>query len=55
MRAKDNIIPCPAGTHVIEPDDREIQLMPLASIHVRAGMTKAKTLRGPVMFDPFCL
>lgn len=52
---KDHVIPCPAGTRVTDPDDGEIPLKPLASIHVRAGMTRAKTLTGPVMFDPYLL
>jgi len=52
---KDHVISCPAGTRVTDPDDGEIPLKPLASIHVRAGMTRAKTLRGPVMFDPYLL
>jgi hypothetical protein len=52
---QDYIIPCPVGTRVIEPDDGEIPLKSLASIHVRAGMTRAKTLRGPLMFDPYLL
>jgi hypothetical protein len=52
---KDHVIPCPAGTRVVEPDDGEIPLKPFASVHVRAGMTKAQGLRGPVMFDPYLL
>jgi hypothetical protein len=52
---KDHVIGCPSGTRVIAPDDGEIPLKPLACVHVRAGMTKAKTLTGPVMFDPYLL
>jgi hypothetical protein len=52
---KDHVIPCPSGTRVIGPDDGEIPLKPLASVHVRAGMTKAHVLTGPVMFDPYLL
>jgi hypothetical protein len=43
---KDHVIPCPSGTRVIGPDDGEIPLKPLASVHVRAGMTKAHVLTG---------
>lgn len=50
---KDHVIACPPGTRVIEPDDGEIPLKPLSSVHVRAGMTRAKTLNGPTMFDPY--
>ncbi len=52
---KDHAIACPSGTRVIGPNDGEIPLKPLACVHIRAGLTKAKTLTGPVMFDPYLL
>jgi hypothetical protein len=48
----DLVIPVSNGTQVIAPDDGEIPLKPLAAIHVRAAIVKAKTLHGPNKFDP---
>jgi hypothetical protein len=45
------VINCTAGTHVVGPDDGEIPPGRLTSVHVRAGMTKARTLTSPVAFD----
>jgi hypothetical protein len=48
-------------THTVElppdtvtgPDDGEIPLKPLERIHIRAGITKATVLDGPVKLDPY--
>jgi hypothetical protein len=48
----DFVIPVSNGTQVIAPDDGEIPLKPLAAIHVRAAIVKAKTLHGPNKIDP---
>jgi hypothetical protein len=52
---KETIILCPPGTRVVGPDDGVIPLKPIACVHVQAGITKAKRLIGPVMFDPYLL
>jgi hypothetical protein len=52
---RDHVITCPSGTRVIGPYDGEIPLKPLARVRVRAGMTRAKTLTGPFIFDPYLL
>jgi Restriction endonuclease len=52
---RDHAYACPAGTRVIGPDDTEVPLKPLAYVHVRAGTTRARTITGPVMFDPYLL
>jgi hypothetical protein len=52
---KDHVITCRSGTRVTAPNDGEIPLKPLASIHVRVGMTKAGVITGPVMFEPYLL
>jgi hypothetical protein len=51
----DRVISCPLACRVISPDDGEIPLKLLARIHVRAGMTNAKIVVGPTMFDPYLL
>src|ERR1017187_6054137 len=48
----DHVIVCPAGSRVLSPDDGQVPLKPLARIHVRAGMAKARTITGPRAFDP---
>lgn len=52
---QDHTIDCPLGTCVTGPDDDEIPLGPLASVHVRAGISEARTLTSPVMFDTYLL
>lgn len=42
-------------TRVVAPDDGEIPLKPLARMHFRAGLSKARLLSGPVMFEPYLL
>ena len=51
----DYVISFLSGSCVIAPDDGEIPLKPLARVHVRAGLTKARTIRAPVVFDPYLL
>ena len=51
----DHTISCPVGARVVGPDDGEVPLKPLACIHVRAGISEARVLAGPVMFDPYLL
>lgn len=48
---KDHVIKCTSGVHVVSPDDGEIPLEPLDSVHIRAGMIKARTLTSPAAFD----
>jgi hypothetical protein len=48
---KNHVINCTFGMHVVGPDDGEIPLEPLTSVHVRAGMIKARTLTSPAAFD----
>jgi hypothetical protein len=48
----DFVIPVSNGVQVIAPDDGEIPLKPLAAIHVRAAIVKAKTFHGPNKIDP---
>jgi hypothetical protein len=48
--------PTPLSSHpktVTGPDDGEIPLKPLERIHIRAGITKATVLDGPVKLDPY--
>ena len=52
---KDCTILFPLATRVIGPDDNEIPLKPVDCVHVRAGITKARILDGPVKFDPYLL
>ena len=52
---RNHAIPCSSGTRVIGPEDGEIPLKPLACVHVRVGMTKAKVITGPAMVDPYLL
>ncbi|MGO9269782.1 MAG: restriction endonuclease [Terriglobia bacterium] len=52
---EQHIIECPSGTRVIGPNDGEIPLKPLACVHIRVGVTKAKVITGPVIFDPYLL
>jgi Restriction endonuclease len=52
---KDTIVNCPPDTRVIDPDDGEIPLKRLARIHLRTALVKAKTITGPVMFEPTLL
>jgi hypothetical protein len=42
-------------TSLVAPDDSEIQIEDVVAIHVHAGMTKAKTVQGPAIFDPYLL
>ena len=51
----DRVISCPPACRVISPDYGEIPLKLLARIHVRTGITNAKILVGPAMFDPYLL
>jgi hypothetical protein len=51
---RDHVIDFPSETRITAPDDGEIPLGPLRRIHVRAGLVKARVIRGPVIFDP-CL
>jgi hypothetical protein len=52
---KDHVITCPPGTLVVAPRDGEIPLKPLACVHFRAGMAKARMIAGPIVFDPYLL
>jgi hypothetical protein len=52
---KDYEISCPPGTLVVGPRDGDVPLKPLACVHLRAAMTRAKTISGPVVFDPYLL
>jgi len=45
-------ISLPAGAKLIAPDDGEYPSKAIASVAVRVARTSAKTLTGPVMFDP---
>lgn len=51
----DNAVDCPPNTLVAAPDDGVVPLKPIARIHVRTALIKAKTLTGPVLFDPVLL
>jgi hypothetical protein len=51
----DRVITCRPGTRVAAPDDGEFPLEPLARVHVRAGMTKARVLTAPVKFETHLL
>jgi hypothetical protein len=51
----DYVIACPLDARVIGPDDGVIRLKPLARVHIRAGVTNAKTLTAQIMFDPYLL
>jgi hypothetical protein len=48
---KDHVITCRPGTRVVAPDDGEFPLRPLARIHVRAGMTRARLVTSPAPFE----
>jgi hypothetical protein len=52
---KDNVVDCPPDTQVTAPDDGEIPLKAIVRIHVKTGLVKAKTITGPVKFDPYLL
>src|SRR5690348_2466822 len=52
---KDHVLVCPSGTRVTGPDNDDIPLRPLACVHVRVGMSKARTLTSPVMFETYLL
>lgn len=52
---KDNSVDCPPDTQVTEPEDDMIPLKQLSRVHVRTGIVKAKTLTGPVKFEPSLL
>lgn len=52
---EQHTIECPPGTRVIGPNDGEIPLKPLACVHIRIGMTKARVVTGPFIFDPYVL
>lgn len=52
---QDHLIDCPTGARVIAPDDGEIPLKELRCVRVKAGMTKARTVTGPAMVDPYLL
>jgi len=43
----------PANTEVIGPSDGEIPLKPVERLHVRAGMSKATVIDGPVKIEPY--
>lgn len=45
-------IPLPAGAKLIAPDDGEYPSKAISRVVVRVARTSAKTLTGPVMFDP---
>lgn len=45
----------PLETYVTGPDDGEIPLKALNCVHVRAGITSARILDGPVRFDPYLI
>lgn len=51
----DHVIPCPEGTRIVAPEDEEIPLKPLARLCIHVGMTKARLLAGPVVFEPYLL
>jgi len=48
-------IDCPDGASVVAPNDGEVRLEAIKSIHFRAGMIKAKMMHGPAIFDPYLL
>jgi hypothetical protein len=52
---RDESIDCFPGTVVTAPKGDEIPLWPLRRVHVRAGMTTARLVTGPVKFDPYLL
>lgn len=49
---REFVIPCEADARVIGPADGEIPLKPLSRIRIRAGLSEARILDGPRMFDP---
>jgi restriction endonuclease len=51
----DNALDCPPNTRVVEPDDGVVPLKPIARIHIRTALIRAKTIKGPVLFDPVLL
>ena len=52
---RDQTIVVPQGTRVIEPDDGEIPLKPLAAVHLRAAITTGQQMIGPNLIDPYLL
>jgi hypothetical protein len=52
---KENSVDCPADTYVTAPEDDIVPLKQLSRIHVRTGLVKAKTLTGPMKFEPSLL
>jgi hypothetical protein len=52
---KDHDVACPPEASVVAPDDGEVPLKTLSAIRVCAGMTMARTIAGPVKFDPYLL
>lgn len=52
---QDYFIELPNGARVIGPDDVDVPLKSLDRIRVRAGISRARVLKGPVMFEPYLL
>jgi hypothetical protein len=52
---EDHVVDCAAGTSVVAPDDGEIPLKPLLCVRIRSGITEARVLTGPVIYDPYLI
>jgi hypothetical protein len=52
---EDHVIECAAGTSVVAPDDGEVPLKPLLCVRIRSGITEARVLTGPAVYDPYLI